>query len=509
MLLDVLNTYEKFDGVGAGYLKMLCSTYLNGNVPIPENVAEKFEKKLSESSVVRSLPVYKNENNKTAIRALAEELVGTTVKGSWREILLDETIATLILLRDKIEKLGGASPSSLPGKRESNMFTLISAMKSAGAEKYKSSVATIANLFSDNQGPINRPGDNEFSNLLASGSVWERPRGNALAGTDVADKYKQDPKYIFFSEYLNGRGMDITANLLGKENSAQLPKSSSSFLDLMKKSPFFSTANNCISTDFDSFRVQTLDSNNNWEVALYPYLSEYNGGFSYLPGIFEINNRNTHIHGTKTDYEWWIPITSLDIQLGKMSSKSLQLYHGEVFFPYGFEEANEIRITIADDQYKSWRMYFETCMFTSIYSSRPHYEDYYSEKNQNALTVVDKNTMLASPYKNVSFVFYAISMTPQMSTIKVFPYLVVLKDFTEEFSGEIDGGAGDLTVSFSIVGKLVEGVNLTESAKSGVRKMTAGDRKILEASNPKKNKAKAVTSSVISGPIRSGISILT
>ena len=44
-------------------------------------------------------------------------------------------------------------------------------------------------------------------------------------------------------------------------------------------------------------------------------------------------------------------------------------------------------------------------------------------------------------------------MTPQFSTIKNFDLLCVLKDFSEEYYGEIEGGGQDLNVSFSIVGE--------------------------------------------------------
>ena len=44
-------------------------------------------------------------------------------------------------------------------------------------------------------------------------------------------------------------------------------------------------------------------------------------------------------------------------------------------------------------------------------------------------------------------------MTPQYSTIRKFDLLCILKDFMEEFSGDIDAGAGDLSVAFSIVGE--------------------------------------------------------
>jgi hypothetical protein len=44
-------------------------------------------------------------------------------------------------------------------------------------------------------------------------------------------------------------------------------------------------------------------------------------------------------------------------------------------------------------------------------------------------------------------------MTPQYSTIQKFDLLLVMKDFSEEYTGDIGDGAGDLTVSFSIVGE--------------------------------------------------------
>ena len=44
-------------------------------------------------------------------------------------------------------------------------------------------------------------------------------------------------------------------------------------------------------------------------------------------------------------------------------------------------------------------------------------------------------------------------MTPQLSTITKYDLLLVLKDFSEERSGEIDPSGSDLTVSFSIVGE--------------------------------------------------------
>ena len=56
-------------------------------------------------------------------------------------------------------------------------------------------------------------------------------------------------------------------------------------------------------------------------------------------------------------------------------------------------------------------------------------------------------------YKNLAFRCIVYVMTPQKSTIRKFDLLLVLKDFSEEYSGDIDSGGTDLTVTFSIVGE--------------------------------------------------------
>ena len=44
-------------------------------------------------------------------------------------------------------------------------------------------------------------------------------------------------------------------------------------------------------------------------------------------------------------------------------------------------------------------------------------------------------------------------MTPQFSTIRKFDLLCVLKDFTEEYEGDIDAPGPDLNLVFSVVGE--------------------------------------------------------
>ena len=130
------------------------------------------------------------------------------------------------------------------------------------------------------------------------------------------------------------------------------------------------------------------------------------------------------------------------------------MYDGEISYPVSMEFTNELRITIADDQYKSWRRYFEECAKAAIYNSEGHTSDYYIQPpDEYSLTAIDTNNVCIAMYKNICFRCRIYVMTPQYSTIQKFDLLLVMKDFSEEYTGDIGDGAGDLTVSFSIVGE--------------------------------------------------------
>lgn len=51
-------------------------------------------------------------------------------------------------------------------------------------------------------------------------------------------------------------------------------------------------------------------------------------------------------------------------------------------------------------------------------------------------------------------------MTPQLSTVRRFDLLLVMRDFITEYIGEIEPGAGDLSISFSIVGENPQGARI-------------------------------------------------
>ena len=56
-------------------------------------------------------------------------------------------------------------------------------------------------------------------------------------------------------------------------------------------------------------------------------------------------------------------------------------------------------------------------------------------------------------------------MTPQYSTIRRFDLLCVLKDFSEEYSGDVDTGGIDLNVGFSIVGENPDGAKSSDDIR--------------------------------------------
>ena len=202
---------------------------------------------------------------------------------------------------------------------------------------------------------------------------------------------------------------------------------------------------------------QTLDTNAYWEVIIEPLCrKDLNGGWSYLPSISEINQENFIEHGVNTAYSKWIPISDLSLQKSRLNSKTLGLYDGEISYPVSVEFTNEFRITVIDDQYKSWRRYFQRCADVSVYSSEAHNEEWYKRAEDSTTirpTAIDKTKFCVSYYKNVAFRIRVYFMTPQYSTIKKYDLLCTLKDFSEEYVGEIDAGGSDLNISFSIVGE--------------------------------------------------------
>jgi hypothetical protein len=56
-------------------------------------------------------------------------------------------------------------------------------------------------------------------------------------------------------------------------------------------------------------------------------------------------------------------------------------------------------------------------------------------------------------------------MNPQLQTINMSDLLVVLKDFTEEWQGEVDSSPTELALMFSVVGENPKGDGNNDSPK--------------------------------------------
>jgi hypothetical protein len=280
-----------------------------------------------------------------------------------------------------------------------------------------------------------------------------------------------------------------------------------------------------------------------WEIIFTPFVGKENGNRSYLPPINEINIWNKVYHGVETGYGTWVPINGFELSKAKLTTKTLALFDGEINYPVSMEFTNELRLTFVDDQYKSWRTYFERCMDCSVYNSQIHNAADYGEGNRfdnlydlseyereedddtaiggiksmtkgllkkaaksalmngssgKGLTAIDKKYQCVAPYKNITFRCTIYSLTPQLSTVSKYDLLVVIKDFVEERSGEIDGDPGDLTVAFSIVG---------ENPSADRKKPQIGD---VEAMKKRQNKDKARnnTASIISSAANKVIGLL-
>lgn len=495
------------------------------------------------------------------------QIHGSGFVGRLRALLMDETLALLILGRDTLEKVTKANRDRLPG----GDMGMISDLVSGGAGNAVSggidrlSNALLGNGAEDLSLPQNRPEKGEeteaFTNLNDKGyPVKEGSKtglgkkllqaaigGSAQKNYDFATHYiTADVGKLYESSPVKGtvfKGMNTTLSELCGVSQGDV-KSVESLYAALRNSPYYTSAGKVTSNDYNPLMVRTLDSNTHWEIIFEPYCGKENGFLNYLPPISEINTWNIVYHGVNTAYSKWIPINSFELGKSKLTTKTLALFDGEISYPISMEYTNELKLTIVDDQYKSWRTYFERCMDASIYNSLPHSASDYDQdmmswddvdlskymveetgggplqKLGNAVgkamnkinsvnkalskkssgpgtfTTIDKKYQCVAPYKNITFRCTIYSMTPQLSTISKYDLLVLLKDFTEERSGEIDGGASDLNVSFSIVGE----------NPSNERKEVKGNATV----EPKKNKdtKRSGTASIVANGVKSVIGVL-
>ena len=490
-----------------------------------------------------------------------------------RKTLLEEVLMGLIIARDLAEKAVRANKSRLPG----NDFGIWSNLVS-GDLSVKNVLQETLNAFTaiETDNPMNRP--DRKTDTVGWSKASSRPSDSLYQGDDRKSKgtwekitdilsgnNSPEITYKFKDAYLGGLGISSTLMDLAGDAGINVNTVEGLF-NALRKSPYFTTSDKVTTTE-RGYKVTTLDSNAHWEIILEPYVGELNGWYTFLPLIEEINKKNEDLHNIKTGYNHWIPINSFELQKEKLSTKSLGLYDGEIVYPISMEYTNELRMTIVDDQYKSWRSYFEKCAQVAVFSSTPNlaetrkitkvvtveeettmdylptgygkvlgfsadgklvkskttkevvtstgetiswdrmkttdqkkvslskrkiYDDGaidYSEESaiieetvkvpKLKPIVVDKNYHLVSPYKNLAFRCKILVMTPQLSTINKYELLLVLKDFSEERSGEIDSSGTDLNLTFSIVGEnpdKIKDISIFGDIKSNVpEKLTLRD----------------------------------
>ena len=394
-------------------------------------------------------------NPSTYLRWLAERSVGSALrhdksgklsstKSSLRQIALDETLALLVLARDKMEKLTKSNRDRLPGNE--GLLGDVGKLISQGATAAVTSLAkkAVKGMFGANKldytVPQNRPTDKqETSSFIA---MNDKGRDNSSEGIEgkkynFTKEYLEGPLVYGINERLEVKGitggaifattskvfpragmMTTLSELCGKENASEVDTVDKLF-NLLKNSPYISTAGKVTSSNEHPLKVSTLDSNMRWEIIFTPFVGIENGEMSFLPPIEEINVWNLVYHGIKTGYNYFAPINSFELGKAKLNSKTVPLFEGEISYPTSMEFTNELRLTFVDDQFKSWRTYFERCVDASVYNSTAHKkEDYNGTYDlQGKLTAIDKTYTCIAPYKNIAFRCTIYSMTPQYSTV--------------------------------------------------------------------------------------------
>ena len=393
------------------------------------------------------------------LRYTAEQTIGSWARGSLRTQLINEALALLVRSRDQLEKVSKINKDRLPGDDSELLSGLAKAVDgglSSALGKYGFTgydpKAGVQGLVKSGINVAKNVAGRIFDKSEVPAEPFNRPKKNGKTTTYGYGNNLGNTK----TNYFVGKGLETTLKDLCGQNLGVLG-SLEDLNALLEKSELITTANK-----INKESRRTLDSNMYWEVVLKPWASSYddatsNGGYSFLPDPREINTINKVDHGVQTSYNRWIPISSFELQKSKLTTKSLGLFDGEITYPVTSEYTNELRLTIVDDQWKSWKHYFQKCSDVAVYSSEPHDNWYYDDiKMFPVPTAVDKSTVCTAYYKNISFLVKIYVMTPQFSTIRKFSLLAVLKDFSEDYTGETDSGGSDLTVSFSIVGEVDE-----------------------------------------------------
>lgn len=259
------------------------------------------------------------------------------------------------------------------------------------------------NPYLDDEGNLATTGD-EIDVAVANSIDWSGVNRRALQETLTGKGgAKQLPNYLFNREYMLGQGMFTTLHDLTNLDPSkvltprdlQVGIAMSPFMNHPAK---FTKTRSLVSQDgkdtwADTNSPWTLDTDAYWEVVIEPYLGRDNGFRSYLPSVEEINAINWIQHNVVTAFDRWFPVVSFDLAKTKLTSKSLGIYGGEINFPGGVEFTNELRLTLVDNCYKSFRKYFEKCMNVSVFNSEIHTPEFYGYDSETGIYKGPRETM--------------------------------------------------------------------------------------------------------------------
>ena len=430
------------------------------------------------------------------LRSLADSIsLIPGIPADIKQDLMDSVLKYLVELRDTFQATQKIAPHRLPGT-DTKWW-----QKMLGGGSLKDMAKGLLEDTSGKNAPVNRPTIDETTGKInttgwsyfdESGVKRTLNFGRDYLGVDLDnledDKpSEKDPRFrtvkednVYDYDYvtnIEALGLKTTfEDLCLQLNTTNSTVSSLEDLkELLTKSPYITNAKQLREMKM------SLDSNHIWEIRLYPFLGKINGYCSWLPNIAEMNAINWAEHQVRTRWGEWIPATSFELQTRKMSQKSLGLYDGEISYPVSMEFTNEVRLTLIDDHYKTWKRYFELCAECSTYFSGMVNDDshlvdtlvtsgselgkvnadqkLYSKLGKEDLmsyadtTPIVRGLVCPGMYKNLTFRCLIYVMTGQFSTIQKFDLLLVLRDYSIEYSGESDANSPDLTVTFSIVGE--------------------------------------------------------
>ena len=425
-------------------------------------------------------------NPSTYLRWATENTIGKIpLRGTYKRKLIDETLALLVIAREKLEKAAKGNRDRLPGD-DMGLLSDLASGKLTVKSATKSIVGAVGKALSksevDRSKPINRP-----SNKKNSDYSWEAPGQevldsetksnktstglfNRLLGGNVTDANGAQTRTFRNMMDLRCRGLDSNMKEVGlgatmydlvSARDISDTTSFSEFKDILKQSRYI-TSPNKFTTTSDSTNYMTLDSNHIWEIKFRPYVGGFNGNKTWLPSFYEIDVLNKCQFNMTTHFSsGWLPITGFELQDKKLTSRELPLFNGSISYPVGLEFTNELRLTFADDSLKSLRRYFDLCTKVSTYMSNIHTS---AERGYNA-PVDNLSGALTNPtvyldgkvhpglYKNLTFLVDIFILSPQYAVIKKCTLLCVIKDYTIENQGEVDSSPTELSVTFSIVGE--------------------------------------------------------